>query len=85
MKKTFTVKETEYTVEDVTAVITCDGEYSEDYRQGALLVTNVADSGEEIKSVVFGHYMPENENDFSNMLEDYSSWDSDYKTLKTVR
>lgn len=84
MKKTFTVKGTEYTVEDVTAVIACDGEYIEDYRQGALLVTMI-DSGEKIKSVVFGHYMPENENEFSDMLEDYGSWDSDYKTLKTVR
>ena len=39
MKKTFTVEGTEYTVEEITAIATCSGEYSEDKRQNALLVT----------------------------------------------
>ena len=32
MKKTFTVEGTEYTVEEITAIATCAGEYSEDDR-----------------------------------------------------
>ena len=59
MKKTFTVEGTEYTVEEITAIATCAGEYSEDKRQNALLVTNVADSGEKIEYVVFGYDMQE--------------------------
>ena len=85
MKKTFTVEGTEYTVEDITAIATCVGEYSEDFRQNALLVTNMADSGEKIEYVVFGYDMPEDEDDFSNMCEDSDAWDSDYETLETVR
>ena len=67
MKKTFTVEGTEYTVEEITAIATCAGEYSEDKRQNALLVTNVADSGEKIEYVVFRYDMPDDENDFSDM------------------
>ena len=85
MKKTFTVEGTEYTVEEITAIATCAGEYSEDDRQHALLVTNMADSGEKIEYVVFGYDMPENEDDFSDMCEDSDSWDSDCETLETVR
>ena len=85
MKKTFTVEGTEYTVEDITAIATCVGEYSEDFRQNALLVTNIADSGEKIEYVVFGHDMPENEDDFSDMCEDSDAWDSNWETLETVK
>ena len=85
MKKTFTVEGTEYTVEEITAIATCAGEYSEDDRQYALLVTNTADSGEKIEYVVFGYDMPENEDDFSDMCEDSDTWDSDCETLETVR
>ena len=85
MKKTFTVEGTEYTVEEITAIATCAGEYSEDKRQNALLVTNVADSGEKIEYVVFGWNMPKNGDDFSDMCEDSNAWDSDWETLETVR
>ena len=85
MKKIFTIEGTEYTVEEVTAIATCAGEYSEDKRQNALLVTNVADSGEKIEYVVFGYDMPDDENDFSDMCEDSNAWDSDWETLETVK
>ena len=85
MKKIFTVEGTEYTVEEITAIATCAGEYSEDFRQDALLVTNTADSGEKIEYVVFGHDMPENEDDFSDMCEDSDAWDSNCETLETVK
>ena len=85
MKKTFTVEGTEYTVEEITAIATCAGEYSEDKRQNALLVTNVADSGEKIEYVVFGYDMPDDENDFSDMCEDSNAWDSDWETIETVK
>lgn len=85
MKKTFTVKGTEYTVEEITAIATCAGEYSEDFRQNALLVTSMADSGELIEYVVFGWNMPENDDDFADMCEDSNAWDSDWETLETVR
>ena len=85
MKKIFTVEGTEYTVEDITAIATCVGEYSEDFRQNALLVTNMADSGEKIEYVVFGHDMPENEDEFYDMCEDSDAWDSNWETLETVK
>ena len=66
-------------------IATCAGEYSEDDRQNALLVTNMADSGEKIEYVVFGWAMPENEDDFSDMCEDSVAWDSDCETLETVK
>ena len=85
MKKIFTVEGTEYTVEDITAIATCSGEHGEEMRQNALLVTNIADSGEKIEYVVFGWEMPENEDDFSDMCEDSDAWDSNWGTLKTVK
>ena len=85
MKKTFTVEGTEYTVENITAIATRVGEYSEDFRQNALLVTNIADSGEKIEYVVFGWAMPENEDEFSDMCEDSDAWDSNWETLETVK
>ena len=85
MKKTFTVEGTEYTVDELTAIATCAGEHGEEMRQNALLVTNMADSGEKIEYVVFGYDMPENEDDFSDMCEDSDAWDSDCETLETVR
>ena len=85
MKKTFTVEGTEYTAEEITAIATCAGEYNEDDRQNAILVTNMTDSGEKIEYVVFGYDMPEDEDDFSNMCEDPDAWDSDCETLETVR
>lgn len=85
MKKTFTVVGTQYSVEEITAIATCAGEYSEDDRQNALLVTNIADSGEKIEYVVFGYDMPENDDDFSDMCEDPDAWDSNWETLETVK
>ena len=85
MKKTFTVEGTEYTVEDITAIATCAGEHGEEMRQNALLVTNMADSGEKIEYVVFGYDMPENDDDFSDMCEDSDAWDSNFETLETVK
>ena len=85
MKKTFIIEGTEYTAEDITAIATCVGEYSEDFRQNALLVTNIADSGEKIEYVVFGHDMPENEDEFSDMCEDSDAWDSNWENLETVK
>ena len=85
MKKTFTVEGAEYIVEDITAIATCAGEHGEEMRQNALLVTNMADSGEKIEYVVFGWAMPENEDDFSDMCEDSDAWDSNFETLETVK
>ena len=85
MKKTFIVEGTEFTVEDITAIATCAGEHGEEMRQNALLVTNMSDSGEKIEYVVFGWAMPENEDDFSDMCEDFAAWDYDCETLETVK
>ena len=84
MEKTFTYEGREYTIKEVTAIADCD-DYDEEYRQDALLVTSVADSGEKIEYVVFGWVMPENDDDFSDMCEDSNAWDSDWETLETVR
>ena len=85
MKKTFTVAGIEYTVEEITAIATCAGEYSEADRQYALLVTNEATSGEKIECIVFGYDMPEDEDDFANMCADEAAWDSDWETMETVK
>ena len=85
MKKTFIIERTEYTVEEITAIATCVGEHGEDFRQNALLVTNIADSGEKFEYVVFGYNMPDDEDDFAMMCDDTYAWDSDYETLETVR
>lgn len=84
MEKTFTVEGTEYTVEEITAISYCD-DYNEEYRQDALLVATVADSGEKFASVVFGYNMPDDEDDFAMMCDDCYAWDSFYETLATVR
>lgn len=85
MEKTFTFDGRKYTIREVTAIADCD-DYNEEYRQDALLVTTVADSGEKFEWVVFGFdKLPEDDRDFENMEDDPYAWDSDYETLETVR
>ena len=84
MEKIFTFDGTEYTVEEITAISYCD-DYKEEYRQDALLVTTVADSGEKFVSVVFGYNMPDDEDDFAMMCDDCYAWDSFYETIATVK
>ena len=74
----------EYTVEAVTAIALDAGDASEEARQPALLVTNEVD-GAKFESVVFGWDMPEDDDDFRSMCEDFSAWDSDWETIDTVR
>ena len=85
MKKTFTFDGSEYTFKEVSAIANCD-DYNEEYRQDAILVTTIADSGEKFEWVVFGfEYIPEDEDDFANMCNDPYAWDSYDETLATVR
>ena len=84
MEKTFKLDGKEYTVKPCTAIADCDG-YQESERQNALLVSNTADWGERFDFVVFGWGMPETLEDFTDMCEDASAWDSDWETLETVR
>ena len=92
MEKTFTVErigctpEREYTVTEVTAIAVSIGEDTEDKRQNALLLTNIdEDSGEKFEAVVFGYNMPEDEDEFNDIMADYYAWDTYDKTLETVR
>ena len=85
MEKTFTFDGNKYTFKEVTAIADCN-DYNEEYRQDAILVTTVADSGEKFEWVVFGfENIPEDEHDFDNMLADPYAWDSYDETLATVR
>ena len=85
MEKTFTYEGSEYTIKEVTAIADCD-DYDEEYRQDALLVTTVADSGEKFEWVVFGFdTLPENDRDFENMESAPYAWASYDETLATVR
>ena len=90
MEKTFTVErigctpEREYTVTEVTAIAVSIGEDTEDKRQNALLITEIDDS-EKFEAVVFGYNMPEDEDDFNNIMEDFYAWDTYDETLETVR
>lgn len=79
----FEVNGTEYTIEDCTAICAADcGEESK--RQDALLVSSERD-GEKFEEVVFGYEMPETEENFRDMCEDYAAWESDVEVLGTIR
>lgn len=80
--KTFTINDTEYTVTACTAVASCD--LCSGSRQASLLIENTADSGEKFQYVVFGYDMPETADDFADMCDDSSAWESDYEVLETV-
>ena len=81
--KTFEINGTEYTVEACTAICGADlGDESK--RQDAILVTS-ENGGEKSEFVVFGWEMPETDEDFSDMCDDSSAWESDHEVLKTVR
>ena len=79
--KNFEVFGTNYTVESCTAVAYCD--LAENLRQDALLVTSLSD-GEKFEYVVFDCQMPETLDDFMEMCEDSTAWESEYDVLETV-
>ena len=81
--KTFEIDGTEYTVETCTAICSADlGDESK--RQDALLVSS-DNGGEKSEFVVFGWEMPETSEDFSDMCDDSSAWESEWEVLETVR
>lgn len=80
--KTFTINNTEYTVTPCTAIASCDLNTGD--RQDALLIENTADSGEKFRYVVFGYEMPTTAEDFQDMADDSSAWESDCEVLETV-
>jgi hypothetical protein len=82
MTKTFTIDNTEYTVTTCTAIAVTAGDTD---RQDALLIESTADSGEMFRFVAFGYDMPETVEDFQDMADDSSAWDSDSDTLATVQ
>ena len=81
MKKTFTINNTKYTVTNCTAVAACDLDTGD--RQDALLVVSY-DNGEKFDRVVFGYDMPETAEDFADMCDDSSAWESAADVLETV-
>ena len=81
MKRTFTVNKIEYTVEPCTAIA---ASIDDTERQNAIYVSCTTDSGEIVEHVVFGWDMPESDEDFADICEDYSAWDSGCDTLATV-
>lgn len=77
----------DYTIDTCTAIDllsiwTGRGEAS---RQHALLVSYTGETGELIRSVVFGWQMPEDAADLLDMLGDPNAWESDCDVLDTVR
>ena len=81
--KTFAINGVEYTVEPCTAICGADmGDESK--RQNALLVTSEL-NGEKFEEVVFGYEMPETDEDFRDMCEDPSAWESDQDVVDTVK
>lgn len=81
--KQFEINGIEYTVESCTAICGADlGD--EGKRQDALLVSSERD-GEKFEEVVFGYEMPETEENFRDMCEDYAAWESDVEVLGTIR
>lgn len=81
--KQFEIDNTEYTIERCTAICAADcGEESK--RQDALLVTSERD-GEKFKEVVFGYEMPETEENFLDICENYAAWETDAAVIASVR
>ena len=81
MKKTFTIENHKYIVIPCTAVASCDMDTNT--RQDALLVVTFRNF-EKIEKVVFGYDMPETAEDFEDMCNDSSAWESDSEVLETV-
>ena len=78
MKKTYIIENIEYTI------IPCEAIALDDYtHQDALLVSS-KQNGEKFDKVVFGYEMPETIEDFDDMCEDSSAWESDQEVLETV-
>ena len=82
MTKTFIFDGTVYAVTTCTAIAYCDLDTGD--RQNALLIENTADSGEKFQKVCFGYDMPYTTEDFADMCEDTSAWESDHEVLATV-
>lgn len=70
MKKTFEINGTVHTVENCMATAECDNEPQE-----ALRVTYAIESGETFMYNVFGWEMPDTNEDFAEMCEDYYAWE----------
>ena len=83
MKRAFTVENDshEYTVTECTAIAVTAGDTE---RQDALYVYSFSDAGEKFEYVVFGYAMPEDDDEFLTMSDDYSAWSSDYEDVETV-
>lgn len=71
-----------YSIERVSAIAYCN--LADRTRQDALLVKYTDDNGEDIVSVVFGFNMPEDEEDFRLMLDEYSAWEFDWEVIESV-
>lgn len=81
--KTFNINGTEYTVEICSAI--CAADCGDERKcQDALLISNKY-NGELFESVVFGYEMPETEENFLDMCDDYSAWESDCTIIRTAQ
>lgn len=81
--KVFNIGGTEYAVKICTAICAADcGEESK--RQDALLISSER-NGEKFEEVVFGYEMPETEENFRDMCEDFGAWESNWQVIKTVK
>lgn len=83
MTKTYTITTNEttttYTVRTCTAVSVGETE-----RATALYVDYYAESGEHVEYVVFNATMPEDDDEFTVLLDYSDEWDSYYGTIATV-
>lgn len=83
MTKTFTLDGVEYTVTPCSAIPGVH-QFLGHGAVAALLIENTADSGEKFQKVCFGYDMPNTIEDFTEMCEDSSAWESDHEVLATV-
>lgn len=72
-----------YTVQECTAIAATAGDTE---RQDALLVTRADEEygSEKFEQIVFGWTMPEDDEGFAAMCEDYGAWSSDDEAIETV-
>lgn len=83
MTKAFSVNGADYTVEACTAISQADAG-RERARQGALYVTSMKD-GELFEQVVFNWDMPQSLDEFVEMCDDNSSWESSGEVLGSIK
>lgn len=81
--KQFEINGIEYTVEGCTAI--CGADLGDEGKRQAALFISSERNGEKFEEVVFGYEMPETEENFLDICENYAAWETDAAVIASVR